>query len=200
MTRWAMAIDLKRCVGCQSCVIACKAENGTPPGVFWMRVLEREEGTYPLARRVFTPVRCNHCANAPCEQICPTGATHQRSDGIVMVDYAKCIGCGACMIACPYQVRYRWDGGNGYYGDGLTPYEEVAYAKFQEGTVQKCHFCYHRLDQGLAPACVQTCPTGALLYGDLEDEESPIHQALRSRQYRRPREELGTEPALYYLT
>jgi molybdopterin-containing oxidoreductase family iron-sulfur binding subunit len=195
-----MAVDLKRCVGCQSCVIACKAENGTPPGIFWMRVLENEEGTYPLARRVFTPVRCNHCANPPCEQVCPTGATYRRPDEIVMVAYDKCIGCGACVIACPYQVRARWEGGDGYFGETLTPYEQEFYRRFQRGTIQKCHFCHHRLDQGLAPACVQACPTEALIYGDMEDSESPLRQALRSRRHQRPREELSCEPALYYLT
>jgi len=195
-----MAVDLRRCIGCNACVMACKMENGTPPGIFWVRILEREEGRYPYARRLFFPLRCNHCAEPPCETICPTGATYKRFDGLVLIDYDKCIGCGACMIACPYQVRYRWEDRRGYYGQTLTPFEEVAYKKFRRGTVQKCTFCVHRLDQGLAPACVQSCPTGALIYGDLEDVESPIHQALRRRHYFRPREELGTEPGLYYLT
>lgn len=198
--RWGMAVDLKRCIGCNACVLACKAENGTPPGIHWMRVMEKEEGKYPFARRLFFPLRCNHCAEPPCETICPTGATYKRADGLVLIDYDKCIGCGACMIACPYQVRFLWEDGKGYYSEGLTPFEEAKYGGFRQGTVQKCNFCVHRLDQGLAPACVQTCPTNALTYGNLEDPASPINQALRSRHHSRPREELGTEPGLYYLT
>jgi len=198
--RWGMAVDLRRCIGCNACVLACKAENGTPPGIFWMRVLEKEEGRYPFARRLFFPLRCNHCASPPCETICPTGATYKRADGLVLIDYDKCIGCGACMIACPYTVRFRWEDRRGYYGEGLTPYEAAKYQSFRRGTVQKCNFCAHRLDQGLAPACVQTCPTNALVYGDLGAPESAINQALRSRHHFRPREELGTEPGLYYLT
>jgi molybdopterin-containing oxidoreductase family iron-sulfur binding subunit len=200
MTRWAMAVDLQSCVGCSACAVACKAEHGTPPGIFWMRVVEKEEGTYPHARRVFIPVRCNHCEQPPCETICPTGATYKRPDGIVAVDQGQCVGCQACMIACPYQVRFRWDGGESYYADGLTPYEQVSYGRFEPGTVQKCDFCADRLVQGRPPACVQTCPAGALHVGDLDDPSSPLLELLRRRSFYRPLEELGTQPKLFYLT
>ncbi len=200
MVRWAMAVDLKRCIGCNACAVACKSENGTPPGVFWKRVLDTEVGTYPFAQREFVPLGCNHCGNPPCETICPTGATYKRPDGIVMVDYDRCIGCGACVIACPYQVRFVWETKGGYFGEELTPFEEVKYAEFRRGTVQKCNFCYTRLERGLAPACVESCIARALYYGDLDDPESPLHRVLRERNSYRPREELGTEPGLYYLT
>ena len=198
--RWGMAIDLKRCVGCQSCTLACKLENGTPPGTFWMRVLEKEEGVYPLARKVFLPVRCNHCNNPPCVTVCPTGASYTREqDNLVLINQDKCIGCRACVVACPYQVRFLAGDSKGYYGEELTPYERTAYQNWQPRTAQKCTFCVHRLDQGLGPACVQTCPTRALIFGDLNDPESEISQVMRERFRWQPRAELGTDPSLYYL-
>lgn len=200
MTRWGFTIDLERCVGCQSCVIACKAENGTPPTVHWMKVLEKEEGEFPYAKRTFTPVRCNHCDNPPCAKACPTGAIQKRPDGIVIVDQELCIGTMACMTACPYYVPYRWDGDGGYFGETLTPYEKEKYAGFKKGTAQKCHFCYHRIDQGWPPACVEACPADALNYGDLDDPESRVNMLLRQKKHFRPREELGTNPSLFYLT
>jgi molybdopterin-containing oxidoreductase family iron-sulfur binding subunit len=199
--RWGMAIDLKRCVGCQSCTLACKAENGTPREVFWMRVLEKEEGTYPQARKVFLPVRCNHCAEPPCVPVCPTGASYKRSrDNLVLINQDKCIGCRACIVACPYQVRFIPEDTKGYYGEELTPYEAKRYQRWQPRTVQKCTFCEHRLEVGDQPACVQTCPTRALIFGDLNDPESEISKLVRSRNHFQPRAELGTDPSVYYLT
>jgi len=199
--RWGMAIDLRRCIGCQSCTLACKAENGTPPGVFWMRVLEKEEGTYPTARKVFLPIRCNHCTEPPCVPVCPTGASYKRKkDNLVLVNQDKCIGCRACIVACPYQVRFLPEDARGYCGDELTPYEAVSYRKWQPRTVQKCNFCEPRLEAGDQPACVQTCPTRALIFGDLNDPESEIANLVRKRNHFQPRAELGTDPALYYLT
>jgi Fe-S-cluster-containing dehydrogenase component len=199
--RWGMTVDLKRCVGCQSCTLACKAENGTPRKIFWMRVLEKEEGTYPLARKVFLPVRCNHCAEPPCVPVCPTGASYKRErDNLVLINQDKCIGCRACVVACPYQVRFIAEDTKGYYGDELTPYETERYQKWQARTVQKCTFCEHRLETGNQPACVQTCPTSALMFGDLNDVESEIAKLIRGRHHFQPRAELGTDPSLYYLT
>ncbi len=199
MTRMGFSVDLERCVGCQACVIACKVENGTPRNVHWMRVLEQEEGTFPYARRSFTPVRCNHCANAPCVEACPSGAFEQRPDGVVLVNDEKCIGAMACITACPYDVPVRYDGGAGYFPLEFTPYEEQKYAEFRIGTAQKCHFCYHRLDTGRPPACVESCPADALNFGDLDDPKSRINELLATRRHMRPREELGTDPSLYYL-
>ena len=201
VSRWGFAVDLKRCVGCQSCTLACKVENGTPHGIFWMRVLEKEEGTYPSARKVFMPLRCNHCSEPPCVPVCPTGASYKREkDNIVLIDQDKCIGCRACIVACPYQVRFFSEDAKGYYGDQKTPSEVVSHQKWQPRTVQKCTFCVHRIDQGLEPACVQTCPTESLIFGDLDDPQSEISMLVRGRSHFKPRAELGTDPNLYYLT
>ena len=199
--KWGVAIDLKRCTGCQACTVACKAENGTPPGVFWTRVLEREEGTYPLAYKIFMPLRCNHCAEPPCVPVCPTGASYQReNDNLVLVDQDKCIGCHSCVVACPYQVRFIPESIRGYYGEHTTPYEDVSYRRWQAGTAQKCTMCVHRIDEGLEPACVETCPTRALVFGDLNDPDSEISEQVRQRVNFQPRAELGTDPCVFYLT
>ena len=198
--RWGMAINLKRCVGCHSCAIACKVENGTNRNIFWMRVLEKEEGKFPVARKVFLPIRCNHCSDPPCVPVCPTGASYiRKKDNLVLINQDKCIGCRACVVACPYQVRFTAENSKGYYGDELTPYEEKAYKKWQPRTAQKCTFCVHRIDEGLQPACVQTCPTRALVFGDLNDPKSEISNLLRGKSSFQPRVELGTDPSLYYL-
>jgi molybdopterin-containing oxidoreductase family iron-sulfur binding subunit len=198
--RLGMAIDLKRCIGCYACVITCKSENGTPRGVFWGRVLEKEEGKYPTAKRTMLPVLCNHCKEAPCVDVCPSGATARREDGIVTVDYDKCIGCRYCIVACPYQNRTFVDNIKSYFGDPLTPYEEVSYQKHQEGVVEKCIFCKDRVDKGLEPACVQTCPTSARIFGDLEDPNSELSHLLRVRVSFQLLPETGAKPAVYYLT
>ncbi len=199
--RWGMAVDLRRCTGCQSCTVACTAENATPPGVFWTRVLEREEGTYPLAYKIFMPVRCNHCSNPLCVQVCPTGASHVRDqDNLVLIDQDKCIGCHSCVVACPYQARFIPDDDSGYYGNRATPYERARYGEWQAGTAQKCTLCAHRIDRGLQPACVETCPTKSLVFGDLNDPHSAISMLIADRAHYRPRAELGSEPNLYYLT
>lgn len=199
MTRMGFTIDLERCVGCQACVIACKVENGTPRNIHWMRVLEKEVGEFPHARRTFTPVRCNHCANPPCVQACPTGAFVQRDDGVVVIKDDVCVGTMACLTACPYYVPVRYDGGGGYFGRQLTTYEDTKYSQHREGTAQKCDFCYQRLDAGRPPACVEACPADALNYGDLDDPDSTISHLLHQRRHFRPREELGTDPSLFYL-
>ena len=200
-SKWAVAVDLKRCVGCQSCTVACKAENGTPPGVFWTRVVAKEEGHYPFAYTVFMALRCNHCSEPACVPVCPTGATYVRDqDNIVLVDQDKCVGCHACVVACPYEARFLPDSARGYYGMQKTPYEGVAYKKWQPGTVQKCTLCAHRLDRGLKPACVETCPTQALIFGDRADPQSAISKAIAKRPNFQPHADLGTDPNVFYLT
>jgi len=201
VVKWGVAVDLKRCTGCQACTMACKAENGTPRGVFWTRVLEKEEGTYPFAYKVFMPLRCNHCADPPCVPVCPTGASYQREkDNLVLVDQDKCIGCHSCVVACPYQARFIPASDKGYYGAEKTPYEEVTYREWQAGTAQKCTLCVHRIDEGLEPSCVETCPTRALVFGDLNDAKSEISELVRERSNFQPRAELGTDPCVFYLT
>ncbi|MBI4321929.1 MAG: 4Fe-4S dicluster domain-containing protein [Chloroflexi bacterium] len=202
MTRLGMVIDLKRCIGCHACTMACKAENGTPRGVFFTRVLDKEEGTYPNLKKAFIPVICNHCVNAPCERVCPTGATSKRADGIVLVDHSVCVGCRACYVACPYNNRFFLAKGSlskGYYDGAMTPFEEVKYKKWQEGTVAKCTFCVERVDQGLDPACVNTCPTEARVFGDLDDPDSKVSRLLRQRKGVQALPECDTDPSVYYL-
>ncbi|MEN2982734.1 MAG: 4Fe-4S dicluster domain-containing protein [Thermus sp.] len=178
MPRYAMAIDLSLCVGCAACAVACKMENEVPPGVFNLWIRERELGSYPHPVVEFRPEQCLHCENPPCVPVCPTGASYQTKDGLVLVDPKKCIACGACIAACPYDARY------------LHP----------AGYVSKCTFCAHRLAQGKVPACVETCPTYCRTFGDLDDPESPVSQALRAAErvdVLRP--EQGTRPKLFYL-
>lgn len=178
MPRYAMAIDLSLCVGCAACAVACKMENEVPPGVFNLWIREREIGTYPDLVVEFRPEQCLHCENPPCVPVCPTGASYQTHEGLVLVDPKKCIACGACIAACPYDARY------------LHP----------AGYVSKCTFCAHRIEQGRLPACVETCPTFCRTFGDLDDPESPVSRALREAErvdVLRP--ELGTKPKLFYL-
>jgi Fe-S-cluster-containing dehydrogenase component len=197
---WGMVIDLKLCIGCNTCVVVCKMRNGTPKGIFWNRVLEEEVGTFPSARRVFWPVRCMHCEDPACVDACPTGASYQRDDKLVLVDGEKCVGCKACLLACPYNVRSLWDGRGNYFNNELTPFEKQAYAQHIPGSIQKCDFCASRLEAGLKPSCAEGCLTGAIVFGDFDDPRSDVSRALAEPRIRlRLREELGTHPSIYYL-
>ncbi|MFC2068725.1 sulfate reduction electron transfer complex DsrMKJOP subunit DsrO [Chloroflexota bacterium] len=200
MPRWGMVLDLSRCIGCYACVMACKTENGTPKGVFWAKVLEQEVGKFPSARRVFWPVLCNHCQAPTCVEVCPSGATNQRPDGIVEVDYNKCIGCRYCIQACPYNIRVFMDEIEGYFPKELTPYEKVKYEEWQAGTVTKCTFCVHRVDNNLEPACVIACPSGARVFGDLDDPNSKVSMLIRKFRGTQLRPEAATDPSVYYLS
>lgn len=200
MPRYGMVIDLKRCIGCHSCYMACKAENFTPPGVYWGRVLEKEVGKYPTVKKMFFPVLCNHCKDPACKRVCPTGATSQRDDGIVLIDYDMCVGCRACMMACPYDIRFYVREIGSYYPAGLTPCEEYGYANFQTGVVQKCNFCVERVEGGLEPACVEVCPTKARYFGDLDDPTSEVSCLIAERGGHQSRPEFGTDPSVYYLS
>jgi len=201
MARYGMVIDLKRCIGCNSCTLACKQENGTPEGVHFARVVTREVGTYPATKRTFLPVLCNHCSDAPCAEACPTGATHIRADGIVMVDREKCIGCRACNVACPYMNRHFVAKGllMGYGTDGLTPYEAIKFMDFEEGTNIKCTLCAPRVDRGLEPACVITCPTDARVFGDVEDPNGKLQGLIKDRKGWSLSPEYNTKPNVFYL-
>lgn len=201
MTRLGMVLDLTRCIGCNACTVACKIENGTPDDHYWCRVYTEETGTFPDVKTTYVPALCNHCADAPCVTVCPTGASYQRDDGIVLIDPDKCIGCRACMTACPYAARFYLRKGilDGGYHSERTDFEEKKWELFQEGTVTKCTFCAHRVDQGLEPACVITCPTDARIFGDLDDPESKPSKLIRERNGQQPLAELGTNPSVYYV-
>jgi len=208
-----MVIDLFRCVACQSCTVACKAENYTSAGVSWHRVMQQEYGTYPTARRSFVPMPCMHCDNTPCLKVCPTGATYKRNDGIVLVDYSKCIGCKYCMQACPYGAR-QFNDGDAYFPEiGLTAFEKFGGTLVEHvpGTAEKCTFCAHRIDEGVknglkpgvdpeaTPACVNACPTNARIFGDLDDSNSRISRIVKDYHAEPLRPEFGTRPSVYYL-
>ncbi len=145
--RYGMVIDLQRCLGCDACTVACKAAHGTPRGVLWGKVFKYETGTYPVVQVRYQPVLCNHCENPACVKVCPTGASYQRPDGIVLVDANKCIGCRYCEWACPY---------------GAPQFSE------EKGVMTKCDFCQDLQAQGQNPACVDACVMRALEFGELD--------------------------------
>ncbi|WP_270296813.1 4Fe-4S dicluster domain-containing protein [Eggerthella sinensis] len=146
---YGMLIDLKKCVGCHACAVACKEAHGTPPGVTRSHVKREFEGEYPHAVKHVVPMLCMHCENPPCVEVCPTeGATYKREDGIVVVDKEKCIGCKSCIMACPYGARYYRETEDGYFGSELNEYEAVMYPIMPQGRVDKCTFCVERIDAG----------------------------------------------------
>jgi phenylacetyl-CoA:acceptor oxidoreductase subunit 1 len=211
MTRWAMVADIDRCVGCQTCTAACRHANATSPAVEWRRVLDVEAGAFPNVSRTFVPVGCQHCAEAPCTDVCPTRATYRRDDGIVVMDYDVCIGCAYCEVACPYQARFKIEAPRFAYGGGPMRHEKQREEPRRLGVAQKCTFCSDRIDFGLAngltpgrdptasPACVNACIADALHFGDLDDPASNVSRLLREQKHFRMHEELGTEPSFYYV-
>ncbi len=213
--RWGMVIDLNKCAGCYSCQISCKAEHALPPDVFWARCLISERGAYPAVTKQILPVLCNHCKEAPCLKVCPTGATNRRDDGIIYVDYDKCMGCRYCVIACPYQHRtFLSDSNKGYHPEeGLTELEVMTRRLYplQEGTVVKCNFCMERVSEGLmrglkpgvdreaTPVCVINCPANARYFGDLDDPSSEVASLVKVKKGTTLHHEYGTDPSVYYL-
>lgn len=205
MQKYGMVIDLKRCYGCYTCVMACKVKNHTPPNVFWSRLLKGERGTFPNSMRQALPVLCMHCEESSCVEVCPTGATQQLDDGIVIVEKEKCMGCKSCMMACPYGSRYLVETWESYFPDGLqlSPYEEFAKRYWEEhsgvGVATKCDFCRDLLTEGKLPSCVEACPAKARTFGDLDDPNSEVSILLRKYRGQVLNPELGNEPKVHYL-
>ncbi|MBT3550419.1 MAG: 4Fe-4S dicluster domain-containing protein [Rhodospirillaceae bacterium] len=199
--RLGMVIDLKRCIGCYGCQLSCKAENGTPPGVFFARVLKQVSGKYPTVQNTFLPVLCNHCDDPPCVEVCPTGAAFVwEEDGIVDVDHDKCVGCRTCMLACPYSQRFFNDETRPYFGEGgATPFETARASHHQTGVILKCNLCRDRVRDGGKPACVENCPTVARIFGDFDDPNSEVSHLIKERGGFPLRPEKGTKPRVYYL-
>jgi len=175
--RYAMAIDTKKCVGCSDCVVACQIENNIPIGYCRDWIVEVTTGTYPNLSMELRSERCNHCSNAPCVRCCPTTASHITDGGIVLVDEKNCIGCKACIAACPYDARF------------IHP----------EGYIDKCTFCNHRVEKGQDPACASVCPTKCIYFGDIDDSNSIISKLIKTRKWKTLIPEAGTEPNIYYL-
>ncbi|MBB1092549.1 4Fe-4S dicluster domain-containing protein [Rhodopseudomonas palustris] len=208
--RYVMAIDLRRCVGCQTCTAACKSANATAPGVQWRRVLDQETGEFPDVRRTFLPVACMHCANPPCVEVCPTTATRRREDGLVTIDYDICIGCANCIMACPYDARSIEHQPRYAFGEAMT--HEIARSSPERLSVAtKCTFCQGRVDRAavtgqipgvdpdVTPACVNSCISGAMHFGDVADPDSNVSQLLATSQHFRMHEELETDPSVFYI-
>ncbi len=224
--RWIMVIDTRKCVGCDACTIGCIAENKLPPGVVYRPVVKEESGEFPNVQLRFTPRPCMQCEEPPCVPVCPVKATWKRPDGIVTIDYDKCIGCRYCITACPYHARTS-DFGS-FYGEGaaegapdsgdrtllggIQPWEDLPnfeYAKnwkrersgkkSPKGNARKCHFCLHRLEAGQLPMCATTCIGRATYFGDANDPESLVTELVTKNQVQTLLPHMGTKPRVFYI-
>lgn len=216
--RRGMVIDLEECIGCRSCMVACKQHNAQGPGNWWNRVFtpgsHRHLSPPEKGAAYFLPVHCQHCANAPCEKVCPVGATYRDEDGSILVDLERCVGCRYCMAACPFGVRqfnweapeknmekYRYQGGYAYgYPNEYRKAGRLVYSPHRaKGVVEKCNFCAHYQAEGLDPACVRACTARARHVGDLDDPQSTVSILIRKRYGFTLLPEKGTRPNVYYL-
>jgi molybdopterin-containing oxidoreductase family iron-sulfur binding subunit len=217
--KFAMVIDVGACIGCRTCMLACKEENNTPDTIspLWIEIFElgsrvdltghpspqdlKEGATTsytesPREGKWYLPVQCNHCDNPPCVKVCPAGATYKDRDGLVLMDYDRCVGCRLCVVACPYSARrFNW-------WKGEVPAEEVnpLVPVRTVGVVEKCTFCAHRTRRGKLPKCVEVCPVRARHFGDLNDPESGISRTLEATLSFQLLEEVNTEPNIWYIT
>ncbi|UCE20504.1 MAG: 4Fe-4S dicluster domain-containing protein [Gemmatimonadota bacterium] len=223
-----MVIDLRRCVGCGACMIACKNENNVQENVAWASRISRTVGRFPYPKYEYMPTLCNHCEKAPCVKGCPTGAMHKADGDITMHSPGKCIGCRYCITNCPYGVIHFNEEGKHRFWSNDKPLIENGTASAREvtqkargrvlpyynparelsnpgtgirrkGIVEKCTFCDHRLIKGELPYCVEACPTDARIFGDLNDPNSEVNQILSKFNSRRLKEDLGTEPKVFYV-
>ncbi len=220
---WIMVIDTRKCVGCDACTIACVAENNLPPGVVYRPVVKQEFGEYPNVQLRFTPRPCMQCDEPPCVDVCPVNATWKRPDGIVAIDYDKCIGCRYCITACPYGARTS-DFGESYVAHVAEGADETEMVVFgaqapwmeapsheygkewvrkdhasPEGNARKCHFCLHRLEVGQLPKCATSCIGRATYFGDANDPDSLVVELITKNRVQTLLPEKGTKPRVYYI-
>jgi len=209
--KWGMAIDVRKCIGCNACTVACISENVLPPGVVYRPVIKEEVGTFPNVSIINLPRPCMQCEDPPCVPVCPVGATWKRKDGIIEIDYDRCIGCRYCITACPYGERV-FDFGE-YYTQNtphIMAYEKRPSFEYGEkwprkrdespiGNTRKCTFCVHRLEEGLLPQCVTTCIGGANYFGDLNEPDHLINHVINRYNVTVLKQEEGTNPKVFYI-
>ena len=221
--KWIMVIDTRKCIGCHACTIACVAENHLPPGVVYRPVVTEEFGEFPNVQIRFTPRPCMQCDKPPCVPVCPVNATWKRPDGIVAIDYDKCIGCRYCIAACPYGARTS-DFGEQYTQDAATGSEDVQDVMFggetpwmdqpsfeygkawvrkdhqsPMGNARKCHFCLHRLEVGQLPMCAVSCIGRATYFGDANDPDSLVTELVTKNNVQTLLPHKGTQPRVFYI-
>lgn len=225
---WVLVVDQDRCTGCWTCAVACKQLHNEPNGVWWLRVLttapdrvpdapdgqgttggldmDQPEGEYPDLRMTYLPMQCQHCEDPPCLKTCPVEAVFRRDDGIVLVDYERCIGCGTCIVECPYGARVsNW--GRPEYPPGSPSGTSTAYRtdgrlvytlERPPGVAESCILCVDRLPKDLQPCCVEICPVGARAFGDLNDPAGEVRRLINEGGAAPVMAELGTKPRIYY--
>lgn len=211
MTRWAMVIDLNRCIGCKACLIACSQNNATPEG-FWRKLHVLPETPEPERIRHTVTRSCMHCETPSCLSVCPTGATFKRADGIVDIDAEKCVGCGYCILACPYDARTIYRNHHRFEVVAISEHPDHSKEeKNREGICTKCNFCVTRIDEGLkknlhpgidqeaTPHCVLTCSGGALHFGDLDDPQSEVSKMLKKNKVLDISSQKENCPSVYYV-
>jgi phenylacetyl-CoA:acceptor oxidoreductase subunit 1 len=211
MSRWGMVIDLRKCIGCNTCSAACSQSNNIP-NYFWRKVNDCGISGNSDSQRLFLPMSCMHCSEAPCLEVCPTTATFRRPDGIVDINHKLCVGCGYCILACPYKARAIF-----HHGSNFDNHNELQKRAINDsdvdriGVCTKCNFCLPIIDSGLArgqspgndpeasPMCVISCSSNALYFGDLDDPNSMVSKLIQENKTTRLHEQLGTAPSVYYI-
>lgn len=207
--RWGMVIDLRKCIGCKACVNGCAAAHQNT----WKKVNDCGITGYPERHRTFLHLSCMHCSNPPCLTACPTSATYRRPDGIVDIDYRRCVGCGYCIVACPFRARMIYTKEHDFEVNDLSRKLRIRYAGTELGGVcTKCNFCRDRIDAGIgrglkpgvdadaSPVCMISCSAGAIAFGDLEDPDAKVARLIAENKTARLEEELETGPSIYFIT